>query len=97
MVASYNRIEAAEQKIRFALGESHCQQQNLRDCRLTTQSMTYLRSSAIPIRINYLKLQSIGLSGDNPVSIVLPAMTLQSALRNILSSLSDELGLYHSR
>ena len=45
----------------------------------------------VPIRFNRLTLDQAGVDVDAPINISLPAITLQSALRHILASVSEEL------
>ncbi len=45
----------------------------------------------VPIRFDERQLQKESVSLESPVSVLLPAMTLQSALRNILSTVSNNI------
>ncbi len=83
-------IEAAEERIRQALAK---QVDDLDFQGVSLRAVIEQLSTQVdvPIQFHEQRLEEIKNSPDQTVSIVLPRMTLQSALRNILSRISDDL------
>ncbi len=83
-------VETAERQIRAALTK-RVDGLDFRGVPLSRVMDELSIVSSIPILINEGQLERLQINDGVPVNIVLPAMTLQSALRHILANLSDEL------
>ena len=83
-------LKAAEEKIQYALA-SRTEPFYFRAVPLSRVIAILQDNHGIPIRLSSLKLQEAGIDLESPVTIELPSLTLQSALRHILSTVSDRL------
>ncbi len=85
---SVNPIETAEQRIKTALLKRV--DVEFQGISLKAAIDEFSTQTSAPIRLNLRKLEALQVNEESPVFMSLPRMTLQSALRNVLSSLSDE-------
>jgi len=85
-----NSVEAAEQRIKYALAK-RAEELDFQGEPLNQVIETLQDTHGIPIRLSQWKLAEVSVALDTPVTIILPPVTLQSALRHILSTVSDEL------
>lgn len=85
----YLSVQEAEEKIRKALTKRvEVDFQGL-PLRMVVDELA--SRSGTPIFLHEIELQSLGIKLDQPVSVTLPDMTLQSALRNMLSTISNDV------